>query len=210
MSTLAVIGTFYRRPWALDKVERALRAQERRPDELLVVYEAEDDRDLLGYFFGEAAIIRSEPADANPISFAVNAGLAWADSDYITYLTDDSLPDPRKYAVMAQALDEHPEWGIVYCSQDYGTVSSPDEWLAGAGASNVRLADAVQADPYCRIDHTQVMHRRCKSRWPLDPSTIKLSDAHFFRDLVAELGPMYPIPDVLDWTRQLPDGASRR
>lgn len=210
MSTLAVIATFYRRPWAIDKIKEALLAQTRWADEILLVAEDLADARELVMRFGDAFWVADVPGDGNFLSFCINRALDALDTDYITYLTDDSLPDPRKYEVMARALDEHPDWGVVYCSQDFGTAEGPEDWLSGGRHLGVRHADRVIEDPFCRVDHTQVMHRRTTARWPLDRSTQRLSDAHFFRDLVADLGPMYPVPEVLDWTRQLPDGLSAR
>lgn len=223
MSTLAVIATFYWRPWAVPRIAEALRAQTRswtHDDELYLMFEYDDTeshRALLPVAFGdadEAFLPVLIEWDENPLSREINTALDTVmigdQPDYIAYLTDDSLPDPRKYEVMAKALDENPEWGAVYCSQDFGTAKDADDWLAGGTHRAVRQAERVMDDPFCRVDHTQVMHRRTKARWPLDRSTQRLSDAHFFRDLVADLGPMYPVPEVLDWTRQLPDGLSAR
>lgn len=174
--------------------------------------EEEDDALAIVDAFGETATWRETPSGINPLSWHINKALDLIGTDYIVYLTDDSLPDPRKYEVMAKALDEHPEWGVVYCGQDFGVATSPEHWLAGGRHIGNRLAGGVIGDPFCVVDHTQVMHRRTSARWPLDRNTMRLSDAHFFRDLVADLGPMYPIvePEILDWTRQLPDGLSTR
>ena len=215
MSTLAVIYTVYRRPWAYDRVNEALRAQTRAPDIVQVMSEPIGDGqaydiDAPGLYNGwRLGIVR--PGDDNPLSVAINNALEWLDEvDYITYLTDDSLPDPRKYEVMSRALDEHPEWGVVYCGQDFGTAKDPEDWLDGGRQIGTRHADRIVEDPWCVVDHTQVMHRRTSARWPQDRSTMRLSDAHFWRELVADLGPFYPVPEVLDWTRQLPDGISSR
>lgn len=215
MSSLAVVFTIYRRPWALDRIEEALRAQTRPPDRLWVIWEDEaDGPNLVGRprdFGCKWLNMRITPGPGeNPLVLASNLVLDIENADYIAYLTDDSLPHPEKYERMARALDENPDWGIVYCSQDYGTVGNAQEWLAAPwGGASVRRADGPEPSPYCRVDHTQVMHRRSATRWPED-APLRLSDAYFFRDLVAELGPMQPVPEVLDWTRQLPDGISKR
>lgn len=213
MSTLAVVGTFYRRSWAVPRVAEALRAQTRKPDELWLMYEDPEDAPVLVKADWDAEDIavqvRPQPSQ-NPLGVAINQAIDLSHADYIAYLTDDSLPLPDKYRQMAQALDENPEWGAVYCSQDFGKADSPDDWLAGGHQETVRRAAGPQAEPFAHVDHTQVMHRRVSARWPMSYDDRRLSDAHFFRDLVAEVGPLMPVPEVLDWTRQLPDGLSQR
>lgn len=214
MSTLAVIGTFYRRPWAVPRIADAISASTRCIDEMWLMYEDPDDGAGLLRDWGEEARpipVQIRPDSQNPLGVAINTALDLTHATYITYLTDDSLPRPDKYRLMARALDENPDWGAVYCSQDYGTVASPEEWLAAIGTTgSIRRAAEPEPSPFCRVDHTQVMHRRTAARWPLSYDDRKLSDAHFFRDLVDDLGPLMPVPEVLDWTRQLPDGLSRR
>lgn len=223
MSTLAVVATFYQRPWAIPRLAEALQAQTRPwlpDDEVYLLYEYDDhetDRGLLRDFWVNEADTAQLPilvAGNNPLSVEINTALDIVDvgdtPDYVTYLTDDSLPDPRKYEVMARALDENPDWGVVYCSQDYGRADSPEDWLAGGRHLQIRQAHPIEDEPFCVVDHTQVMHRRTKARWPLDYGSRRLSDAHFWNALKDDLGPFHGIGEVLDWTRQLPGGLSDR
>jgi hypothetical protein len=215
VSSLAVIFTVYNRPWALAPIVRALEGQSRQADEIVVACERFADftaaHEAMRGMVNTLWIVAPE-AGQNPLGVVINYALDRTDADYIAYLTDDSLPHPDKYRLMAEALDENPDWGAVYCTQDYGTAESPEAWLAAAGRydGSRRTASEPTSDPFTRVDHTQVMHRRCEARWPLSYDDRKLSDAHFFKALVEEVGPIYPVPDVLDWTRQLPDGLSRR
>lgn len=152
------------------------------------------------------------PDGVVPPSFQINLALADVTADYVLYLTDDSLPYPSKIERMAGALDEHPEWGSVYCSQTYGTAATPDAWAALAlePLPGTRHASGEMPDPFCRVDHTQVMHRRSDDRWPEGMEDIRFSDGRFFQALVNRFGPMQPVPEVLDWTCQMPDGISSR
>lgn len=211
MSSLAVVATFFHRPWAVPRIARNL-GWGREPDELWLMYEDPADAVALLRDWGVRVLpvqIRPEPGQ-NPLGLAINTALDMTRCDYIAYLTDDSLPRRDKYDTMVGYLDKNPDCGAVYCSQDYGTAKDADDWLAGGSHSGIRHADRVEADPFCRVDHTQVMHRRTTARWPMSWDDRRLSDAHFFRDLVADLGPLHPVPEVLDWTRQLPDGLSQR
>lgn len=202
MSTLAVIGTFYRRRDRWPDMLSRVTASTRPPDELWALVEDWEDHAHLVESLGECpAIVRVVPTPMNgeryaeiPYSRKINAALDWTRCDLIAYLTDDSLPHCDKYAVMAAALDEHPDWGAVYCSQDYGT--------------GHRLAVEPISDAYCVVDHTQVMHRRTADRWPLDVSLMRIGDATFWRSLHRSLGDFHPVPDVLDTVRQTGDGIS--
>jgi len=219
LSRLSVIGTFYKRPEHLPRIAEALRSQTRKPDNLWLMYEEAPDGEALeaiddwGIHPLDVQIVPMAWAthpDRNPLAVAINIALDIDfRSDYFVYLTDDSLPAPDKYARMAATLDENPDYGSVYCSQDFGKLPTSAEWLdAPWGGHSVRHATEPTDTPFGRVDHTQVMHRRCLARWPTARSDMRLSDACFFQDLVIETGPMMPVPEVLDWTRQLPTGIS--
>jgi hypothetical protein len=204
VSRLAVIATLYGHR-AIEHTPRmieALAAQTRPPDELW--WMVEDVPQTAPFhtlrntevLWNEVPTPRQENGQYAVIPYSLKANIALdaTSADYITYLTDDSWPEPAKYERMVAALDEHPEWGAVYCSQDYG--------------SGVRFAGDVMRDAYCNVDHTQVMHRRTADRWPLEVADIMLGDAIFWRRLHASLGSFYPIPETLDQVRQTPDGIS--
>jgi hypothetical protein len=158
----------------------ALKQQTRQPDEL--------------YIIGETVTI---PDRVIPYSYEINWVLDRTRCDYIAYATDDSWPEPEKYARMVAALDEHPDWGAVYVGQRRNGTEYP--------------ADRVVPDAYCNLDHCQIMHRRTADRWPLDWANVKLGDAHFWRALHNSIGPFYPVEGpILDVTQQTPDGLTAR
>lgn len=173
----------------IDKITAALLAQTRTVDQVWLVTE-----DMgLGIDLptprgedGRYAVV--------PYAYKTNYALDRCDADYVFYVTDDSLPDPRKVEVMAGALDEHPDWGAVYCGQ----------------VRNGHTYDARETmhDAYCRVDHTQVMHRLTDDRWSLDMRDMRLGDAVFWRKLHASLGPFYPVPEILDYVEQTQEGIS--
>jgi spore maturation protein CgeD len=128
-----------------------------------------------------------------PYSLKINYALDRTRADYVTYLTDDSLPEPGKYEAMVKALDENPEWGAVYVGQR----RNGSEHRAGG----------IVEDAFAKLDHTQVCHRLTADRWPLNPSFMRLGDAHFWRALHVSLGAFYPIPGpILDVVTQTPEG----
>lgn len=197
MSRLAVIVTAYgpRGEAAIPRIVDALAASTRQPDEVWWMTEAVPQK-------VEFPVLRNTPTPRNsdgtyaliPYSLKQNVALEGTECDYIAYLTDDSWPAPEKYELMVRALDEHPEWGAVYCAQDFG--------------DGVRSAADVIEDAHCRVDHTQVMHRRTADRWPEEMGDIMVGDAQFWRRLHASLGAFYPVPLTLDYVRQTSDGIS--
>lgn len=196
-SRLAVIAPLYgqRAAGNLPRIRAALAAQTRPPDEVWWMVE-----DVPGFPLRKNRWNVPTPRDGDryaviPYSFKQNFALDRTDADYIAYLTDDSWPAPEKYERMVRALDENPEWGAVYCSQEYAE-------------GQVRVAGDVMYDAHCRVDHTQVMHRRTADRWPLEMGDLMLGDALFWRRLHASLGPFYPVIEVLDYVRQTREGIS--
>jgi Glycosyl transferase family 2 len=192
---LAVIAPFYGR---LDKTEavlrRVLNESSRPPDELWVVCETVDDflvasRAVLGAQ-GAHVELYPTPRDERgrpeviPYSRAINFALDRTTADYIVYLDNGSMPDPDKYRLMVEALDEHPEYGMVYCGQER-TGYQPQ----------TAKAEAIHQDAHGLVNFTQVMHRRTGDRWPLDMGLADpdLADAEFWRSLSRSLGPMYPV-----------------
>jgi hypothetical protein len=214
MGRLAVIGVLYRRPALYDTILSAIECQSRKPDELWLMCEDPADIEAIGFrslrtSFPTYVRQVSVPPNVVPPSACINAALDETQADYITYLTDDSLPHPDKYRRMAEALEAGAQ--AVYCGQGFDKARSPEEWLERiTRPSSFRHTSGPSDNPFCRIDHTQVAHVRTEDRWPLSISELKWSDGAFFRSLVARVGPLQPIPDVLDYTCQLPDGISAR
>lgn len=201
MSRLAVVGTFYRRHENTDALVQRLVCDSRISEAWLV---CEDRWDALGI---DKALARWSPYGTIPevhrvtlptprtddggyavipYSHKINYALDRTRADYVVYLDNGSMPHPEKYRRMAAALDEHPEWGAVYCGQRR-TGYAPAE----------AHASGVVADAYCRLNYTQVMHRRTDDRWTLDMAHADpdLADALFWRSLHASLGPFYPVAE---------------
>jgi hypothetical protein len=209
MSTVAVLATFYRRPEVVAPIAAALRAQTRPPDELWLLCETDEDAALLvaqQWPIAPRLVQLDCPRDGsgrptqNPLAAELNFALDRTQADYVVYLPDDSLPEPRKIEAMAGALDEHPEWGAVYCAII--------QTLPAGSKPRLCAANAVVPDAFRLLDMVQVVHRSTPDRWPLDVATLRLCDAYFWRSLHARLGAFYPVPEVLDAHRARPDGIS--
>ena len=198
-SRLAVIGTFYgRHERTADLMRRVLIESRRRPDEFWVMCEGTDDARAVLEWAGEAdelvlgpmrLHILPTPKDGDrylviPYSNKINYALDRTECDYIVYLDNGSMPHRDKYASMASALDKHPEWGAVYCGQRRTGVVTYDAH-----------AHEPEPDAYCKLNYTQVMHRRTAARWDLDMKWADpdLADARFWRALHPDLGPFIPV-----------------
>jgi hypothetical protein len=198
---------------------RVIVASTRLPDEFWMVCETEEDvrvaekalKDLLDV---DALVARpkclriehvptpqtGESYDVIPYSHKINWVLDRSEADYFVYLDNGSLPEPEKYEVMARALDENPEYGVVYCGQHR------------TGMHDVEAhAEDIVGNPYGRLNFTQTMHRRTDRRWTLDLAHANpdLADGIFFRDMAQDLGDFYPVaPQKILDRHHIPDAAA--
>jgi hypothetical protein len=130
--------------------------------------------------------------DVIPYSHKINWVLERTSADLICYVDNGSIPSPDKYKVMAEALENNPSWGVVYCSQQRSGIDEKAAW-----------ADSVCENAYAVVNYTQVMHRRTSDRWTLNMSKANpdLADALFWQDLHKSLGKFYPVDGarIHDW-----------
>jgi hypothetical protein len=188
LGKLAVIGTFYKRYERTDMLlRRVLVESTRPPDEFFMVCEEEADAEIAFEWARryENLIIKILPTPRTsdnryaivPYSNKINWALDNTTCDHIVYLDNNSMPHPEKYRLMSEALDEHPEWGAVYCSQHR------------TGYRDVKVLYEIPIpDAFCVLNYTQVMHRITGDRWSLDMTHADpqdLVDARFWQSLHA-------------------------
>lgn len=215
---VAVIGTFHeRRGNTFPLMHRLFVDALRKPDEAWVMCESSADADAVEGALGELVwlgllekpvrglnlIVLPTPKQNDgkyaviPYSHKINYALDRTRADAVAYLDNGSRPSPDKYRLMVAALEQHPGWGAVYCSQQ--RTGMRDE---------VSVADAVVPDAFSNLNYTQVMHRVTDDRWDLDMrwADPDLADARFWRRLHRSLGPFYPVGGELphDW-HHIPD-----
>lgn len=210
---LAVIGTFYgRHENSFPLLHRLLVDSTRKPDEAWLMCETRADADALNKAYDELLdldlvdprtdtpyiYVLPTPREDNgnyaaiPYSNKINWALDRQSCDLVCYLDNGSMPGPYKYALMAGALRENPDWGAVYCGQKR------------EGMENAEFpAEEVVGDAYCVLNYTQVMHRKTDDRWPTSMmfANPDMADATFWRMLHVSLGPFYPVQGVHDWHR---------
>lgn len=141
---LTVLIPTYRRPTDLERCLVALRAQERTPDDVIVVARA-DDRET-------AALLALRPADPVPVRTAIvaepgqvaalNTGLRAADGDVIAILDDDTAPWPDWLSRIEAHFQRSPR-------------------LGGLGGRDMIRADGFPAEP----DTRQVGRLTWYGRW---------------------------------------------
>jgi hypothetical protein len=127
---------------------------------------------------------------------------------YMCTFYDDDRYLPRFMEVMAGALDEHPEWRVVWCSQKLSGVGR-DGTVSSGG---IRLANEVRGPGQldCQVDGGQVMWRTdlldlMTDPWMAEePGTCSHSDGLFLERLAGVAGNIWPVGEVLCENRKTP------
>lgn len=200
---LAAIATMYQRHDKTLPLLESILTSSRVPDELWIMCEGDDDAKValdalktLGKPEVGVVILGTPKTNGNydviPYSHKINWVLERTSADLICYVDNGSIPSPDKYKVMAEALENNPSWGVVYCSQQRSGIDEKAAW-----------ADSVCENAYAVVNYTQVMHRRTSDRWTLNMSKANpdLADALFWQDLHKSLGKFYPVDGarIHDW-----------
>ena len=197
---LAVIGTFHGKfAESTRAIERVLYESSRVPDEFWVLCEDAEDASnaRLAVNAGNTKtkiILQTLPTPRQseggpytfiPYSCKINYALDRTKADIICHLDNGSLPHKWKFDLMAGVLESYPSYGAVYCTQK-----------RTGFREEISHAEEIVPDAYCRLNYTQVMHRRTDDRWTLDMryANPDLADAMYWRELHKTLGSFYPVP----------------
>lgn len=139
----------------------------------------------------------------------INSALPFADGDYISYLTDDTVYHPERLSRMVQEFSHKPEAQAVYSKQKVVHVNERGEEISHF----YRNANAVLDQAAFQVDHCSVMHRRSLLNlihhkfggyWDDDMKHWNHGDAIFWARL-NNFTPFLPINEVLDTTYKTPD-----
>ena len=154
---ISVVIPAYRASRTLGRALDSLRAQDRRPDEVIVVDDGSPDgqevRDLVAGLDGVRLIRQPNGGAAS----ARNAGIEAANGDLIAFLDADDYWEPGKLRLQLAVLGAHPEVGLVagrYFVQDPGGprlgpvlpggLDGPrDRVVASSGAGAFELATTI-------------------------------------------------------------------
>jgi glycosyltransferase involved in cell wall biosynthesis len=211
MSKVDVILTSYNRPKMVTKAIKSVLTQTMEDFTLWIMDDNSDDetQEILHKFANsddrikliistttlEERLLKVRYADM------INIALVEGYSNYITYLTDDCYYRNIKLEVMSNYLDRNPEIGICYGNQQI--INSPP-WYG----VNFRGNYGTVSDPFCWLDHNQIMHRRylvnIVGLWDTEFPTAEdrelavAKDADYFRRLIKVAGPIEPVDYTTD------------
>jgi spore maturation protein CgeD len=136
-----------------------------------------------------------ERSRRNPVSANMNAALSMISEGLVCSLCDDDYFYPTWFAAASRHFEEHPDhhaaFGILNYSKDPEMKMSPlTQW-------GRRFFYQPVTDPFCKLDHTQVIHRVFNPpyRWPEEFDKIKEPDAYYFRE-IARNHAFHPIREL--------------
>ena len=131
-----------------------------------------------------------ERAKVNRLSVNINEGLRVAAGDLVCYLADDDFYFPGWFAAASGFFETHPAISAAFGKLTY--TRSKDREYPKDG--KVVFFKDIISDPYCRLDHNQIIHRRFSPPilWPEEPSTISAPDGLFMRR-VGKTHPFHPV-----------------
>lgn len=196
---VSCILTSYNRPiWVRYAIE-SVASQTHRDFELILVDESDlfniDDK-LSSFRFPVLKVVKErvlpeERRKTNRLSVNINKALKLASGELVCYLADDDFLLPGWFQGASDFFrarsDVNCAYGRLFYTHDRGSTFDRN--------GKCRFPGRPVPDPYCVLDHNQVVHRlrRGIPEWPEDPSTIGGPDAVFFRSLARIYGAFYPI-----------------
>ncbi len=127
MSSVSVIVPSYRYGHLLEGCVRSVLDQEGVDVRVLIVDDrSPDDTAEVGARLAEDPRVELRVHEQNlGLIATANEGLEWADGDYTLLLSADDLLVPGCLARAAQAMDDHPEVGLVYGRPLYARAGEP-------------------------------------------------------------------------------------
>jgi spore maturation protein CgeD len=201
MKVSVILTSFNRPTWIRDSL-RSIQGQTHQDVELIVIDESDQFEilDVLKEFHFKNVIVRRSIVDPavrrleNRLSINCNTGLNLATGDLVSFLADDDYYYPTWLAGAAAYFKKHPHVQAAYGKLVYSTKVKV-EYPFNPPASVVRYYGTVVTDPFGKLDHNQVIHRRFDPHftWPTGAHTIGGPDAHYFREIAAK-HEFHPIP----------------
>jgi spore maturation protein CgeD len=202
---ISCLLTSYNRPLMLAEAIESVLAQTMQDFELIILDDNSGDpgvAEVISRHWHDphTAVIKSSVTWEERLLTAryatmINLGLAAARGRYITYLTDDDLYLPRRFEVMAAALDAGRD--VVYGSQQIAE-EGPDGWRY----VTTRHAHRPLTQAACVVDHCSVMHTAeaaaAAGGWDDAPEHWPQADARFWERLNGAGYVFWPVDEVTD------------
>lgn len=122
----------------------------------------------------------------NPVGANMNIAMGMVEKGLVVFLCDDDYYYPTWFAAASQHFEENQNhqagFGILNYSEDPTMILRPvTQW-------GRRFSFVPVTDPFCRLDHTQVVHRVFQPpyRWPEEFGKIKEPDGYYFREIAKD------------------------
>lgn len=195
-----IILPTYNRPHLLQRAIKSV-LQQTCPDWELWIYDDGSDHNIQAiiekyedkriHFFAGPKLTQEERKGRGG-AVARNILLKKSKNDLIAYLDDDNYYWPEAIEGAIKHFREHPERNVIFGKLTY---SSPETESIPREKRQVRFFTQPVSDPLCKLDTSQVMHRReCLkvSYWPEKTPNDVFEDGLFFRKL-REKYTFYPV-----------------
>lgn len=196
---ISCVLTSYNRPRLVRQALRSVQDQTYLNYELIVADESDifDIERALGEFSVASVVLLrfrvtpQERARVNRLSVNINAALRKATGDLLCFLADDDFLLPRWFehaaAFFAKRPEVHNAYGRLYYSRHKGMLFPL--------AAKQRFPRGPLKNPYCNLDHNQVVHRKVDPpvKWPENVDhALTAPDGLYFNEL-ARRGAFHPI-----------------
>lgn len=201
MKISCVLTSFNRPNWVRDALQSI--ANQTHEDIQLIVVDESDEfliTDVLKDFDFPGLIVRHidrtpmQRSQINCLSDNCNKGLELATGDLVCFLADDDYYYPTWFSAAAAYFKENPlvQVGFGKLVYSYSPVMA---FSPNPDPSVIRFYIDPLKDPFGKLDHNQVIHRRFDRPypWPLGVSTIGGPDAHYFQNIARDYL-FHPIP----------------
>lgn len=149
---LSLVICTYRRPGPVRRLLEAVAAQTRRPDEVLVV-DASPDTETEEAVRGLGAVYSRVPPEERGLTRQRNWGISRASGDLVSFLDDDTVPEPAYFEEVLACFGRHPEAVGVG-----GYIANEVEWRRGGSTASLAV---FRDGPWeRREDHRWRLRRR--------------------------------------------------
>ncbi len=190
MKVSCILTSFNRPKWVRDALT-SVATQTHQDIQLIVIDESDEfsiHEVLRDYDFPEFVVRTSrrtpgERASRNCLSENCNAGLSAVKGDLVCFLADDDYLYPNWFERAVAFFLANPV-NAAYGKLVY-SYSAAMEFPKNPDASVVRFYPEPVREPFGKLDHNQVIHRRFTPayQWPLGAATVGGPDAFYFREI---------------------------
>ena len=131
-------------------------------------------------------VSRDQRRRRNPVGANMNLAMPLISSGLACYLCDDDYYYPDWFAAASRHFEENPGHQVGFGILNYS--KNPAMAFPKMTQWGRRFFDEPVTDPFCRLDHTQVVHRVFQPpyRWPEEVEKIREPDGYYFREIAKD------------------------